>query len=111
MKVRIAALSVVGALVLMSAGANAAIDDKKASEIMSKSGCGACHTIDKKLVGPSYRDVAKKHKGAKDAAVVLAKKVREGGAGAYGQIPMPPNAKEKISDDDLKAMVEWVLSK
>lgn len=111
MKVRTAAWSVAGALVLMSMGANAAIDDKKATEIMNKAGCGACHTLDKKLVGPSYKDVAKKHKGAKDAAATVAKKVREGSTGAYGQIPMPPNPKDKISDDDLKAMVEWVLSK
>lgn len=111
MKIRIAAFSVAGALVLMSTGANAAIDDKKATEIMAKAGCSACHTIDKKLVGPSYKEVAKKHKGAKDAVAMLAKKVREGGTGAYGQIPMPPNPKDKISDDDLKSMVEWVLSK
>ena len=111
MTFRIAAWSMAGALVLMSTGANAAIDDKKANEIMSKAGCSACHTVDKKLVGPSYKDVAKKQKGAKDAAAMLTKKVRDGGAGAYGQIPMPPNPKEKISDADLKALVEWVLSK
>ena len=111
MKVRIAAWSVAGALVLMSTGANAAIDDKKAAEIMSKAGCGACHTVDKKLVGPAYKEVAKKHKGQKDAVAVLTKKIREGGAGVYGQIPMPPNPKDRISDDDLKSMVEWVLSR
>lgn len=111
MKIRIAALSVAGALVLMSTGANAAIDDKKATELLNKSGCAACHTLDKKLVGPSYKEVAKKQKGQKDAVAAITKKVREGGAGAYGQIPMPPNPKDKISDADLKALVDWVLSK
>jgi cytochrome c len=111
MNIRIAALSMAGALVLASAGAGAAIDDKKATEIMSKAGCSACHNVDKKVVGPSYKEVAKKHKGDKNAAVALAKKVREGGSGVYGQIPMPPNSKGQISDEDLKALLDWVLSK
>jgi len=111
MKIRIAALSVAGALALISVGANAAIDDKKAAEIMKKAGCAACHSVDKKGVGPAYKDVAKKRKGEKDSVAMLTKKVRAGGTGAYGQIPMPPNPKEKISDDEVKAMVEWVLSK
>ena len=111
MNVRIVALSVAGALAVASFGANAVIDDKKAQEIMSKSGCAACHSVDKKLVGPAYKDVAKKHKGQKNAVEALTKKVRSGGAGVYGQIPMPPNSPSQISDADLKAMVEWVLSK
>lgn len=111
MKIRIAAFSVAGALVLMSTGASAAMDDKKATELLNKGGCMACHTVDKKLVGPSYKEVAKKHKGEKGAIALVAKKVREGGTGAYGQIPMPPNPKDKISDADLKALVDWVLSK
>ncbi len=111
MNIRIAALSLAGALALMSAGVSAAIDDKKATEIMSKAGCSACHSVDKKLVGPSYRDVAKKRKGEKGAAAALAKKVREGGSGAYGQIPMPPTAAGQIADGDLKALIDWVLSK
>ena len=111
MKIRVLALSVAGALAFVSLGANAVIDDKKALEIMNKSGCAACHNVDKKLVGPAYKEVAKKHKGQKDAVSVLMKKVRSGGAGVYGQIPMPPNSPAQISDADLKAMVEWVLSK
>lgn len=111
MKIRIAALSVAGALALLSVGANAAIDDKKAAEIMSKSGCAACHNVDKKLVGPSYKDVAKKHKGEKGAAASLAKKVRQGGSGTYGQIPMPPTGTGQIADGDLKELIDWVLSK
>jgi cytochrome c len=110
MKIRIVALSIAGALALAST-ANAAIDDKKATEIMNKAGCSACHSVDKKGVGPAFKDVAKKRKAEKDSAAMLAKKVREGGAGAYGPIPMPANPKDKIGDDDLKAMVDWVLSK
>ena len=111
MKIRIAALSVAGALVLMSTGASAAMDDKKATELLNKGGCMACHTVDKKLVGPSFKEIAKKHKGQKDVVAAISKKVRDGGAGAYGQIPMPPNPKDKINDADLKALVDWVLSK
>ena len=111
MKIRIAALSVAGALALASMGTNAAIDDKKAQEIMTKAGCTACHTVDKKGVGPSYKEVAKKHKGQKDAVAVLTKKIRAGGAGVYGQIPMPPNSPGQISDADLKVLIDWVLSK
>ena len=111
MKIRIAALSMAGAFALMSAAAAAAIDDKKATEIMNKAGCSACNTVDKKVVGPSYKEVAKKRKGEKGAASAMTKAVREGGSGTYGQIPMPPNSKNQISDEDLKALVDWVLSK
>lgn len=111
MKIRIAALSVAGALALASTGATAAIDDKKATELMNKGACIACHSVDKKGVGPSYKDVAKKRKAEKDAAATLAKKVRAGGSGAYGPVPMPANPKEKISDDEVKQLVEWVLTK
>ena len=78
---------------------------------MTKAGCAACHSVDKTGVGPAYTDVAKKRKGDKDVAAMLAKKIREGGEGAYGKMPMPPNPASTISDDELKAMVEWVLTK
>jgi len=95
----------------VAAGAIAPLDDAKALEIMNKAGCAACHAIDKKIVGPAYTDVAKKRKGEQGAAAMLVKKIREGGAGAYGSIPMPPNPASKISDDELKAMVDWLLTK
>ena len=91
--------------------AMAVLDDTKAQEIMAKAGCAACHAIDKKGVGPAYTDVAKKRKGEPGAAAMLVKKVRDGGVGAYGQIPMPPNPASKISDDELKAMIDWALTK
>lgn len=81
--------------------------------IATKSGCLACHTVDKKLVGPSYKDVAAKYKGKADAAAMLADKVRKGGVGNWGPppIPMPPNPADKISDADLKTVIQWILNR
>jgi cytochrome c len=76
---------------------------------LNKAGCLACHTKDKKLVGPAYKDVAAKYKGQADAVAKLSDKVRKGGGGVYGPVPMPPNPVDKISDADLKAAVEWIL--
>jgi cytochrome c len=78
-------------------------------EMAQKGGCMACHTMDKKLVGPAYKDVAAKYKGQGDAAAKLADKVRKGGVGVWGPIPMPPNAAEKINDADLKTVIAWIL--
>jgi len=77
--------------------------------LAKKSGCFNCHTVDKKLVGPSYKDVAKKYKGNAGAAAMLVKKVSDGGSGVWGPIPMPPN-KTKVSEADIKTLVDWVLS-
>ncbi|MGE5467434.1 MAG: c-type cytochrome [Ignavibacteria bacterium] len=76
--------------------------------IAQKAGCLACHTKDKKLVGPAYKDVAAKYKGQAVEAK-LVEKVRKGGVGTWGQIPMPPNPADKINDADLKTVVEWIL--
>jgi len=104
-------LAIAGGLALANVAAAAAIDDKAAAAIMAKATCNACHAVDKKGVGPSFQDVAKKRKAEKDAAATLAKKIRDGGGGSYGPVPMPPNPKNKISDDELNKMVEWVLSR
>ncbi len=69
-------------------------------------GCLACHSVDKKIVGPAYKDVAAKYKG-QDVVAKLVKKVKNGGKGVWGEIPMPPNA--AVSEDDIKTIVEWVL--
>ncbi|MBL8362746.1 MAG: c-type cytochrome [Rubrivivax sp.] len=76
---------------------------------MNKAGCLACHAKDKKLVGPAYKDVAAKYKGQADAVAKLSEKIRKGGQGVWGPVPMPPSGADKISDADLKAAVEWVL--
>jgi cytochrome c len=77
--------------------------------VMTSAGCTACHASDKKLLGPAYNDVAAKYKGQADAAALLVKKVREGGKGVWGPIPMPPHPPAKISDADLAAAIAWVL--
>lgn len=89
---------------LLSFGAQAATGE----EIMTKSGCMACHTKDKKLVGPALKDIAAKYKG-QDMVAKLSAKVRAGGSGVFGPIPMAPNPVAKISDADLKTAVEWIL--
>ncbi len=91
----------------IAAGAHAA--DPKAAEALAKtSGCLACHTVDKKLIGPSYKDVAAKYRGNKGAEAELIKKVKAGGKGVWGDIPMSPNA--HVKDEDIKTMVQWILS-
>ena len=101
-------VSLAGAAFLASGAAHAALDNAKAEAMMKKDGCAACHAIDKKLVGPSYLDVANKYRNDKGAAANLAKKVKAGGSGVWGQIPMPPNA--AVSDADIKDLVEWILT-
>jgi len=81
-----------------------AVDDA-----MTKAGCMACHAKDKKLVGPSFKDIAAKYKGQADAVAKLSDKVRKGGSGVFGPVPMAPNPPDKISDADLKAAIELIL--
>ena len=71
-------------------------------------GCMACHQVATKVVGPAYKDVAAKYKDQADAAEMLAAKVKAGGVGTWGQIPMPPNA--HVSEDNIRTIVTWVLS-
>lgn len=78
-------------------------------EAMKKAGCLACHSDDKKIVGPSYKEVAKKYAGQADAAAKLFEKVRKGGSGVWGPVPMSPNPPDKISDADLKAAITYIL--
>ncbi|MFO1266040.1 MAG: c-type cytochrome [Rubrivivax sp.] len=78
---------------------------------MNKAGCLACHAVDKKLVGPAYKEVAAKYKGKPEMVATLSAKVRKGGQGVWGPVPMPPTGPDKISDADLKSAIEWVLSR
>ncbi len=82
--------------------------DGSTEEAMNKAGCLACHSADKKIVGPSFKDIAAKYKG-QDVVATLMQKVRTGGKGSFGPVPMAPNGPEKISDADLKAAVELIL--
>jgi cytochrome c len=77
-------------------------------ELAKKSACTACHAVDKKLVGPAYREVAAKYKGDKGAEAKLIEKVKKGGSGVWGQVPMPANS--NVKDEDIKTLVKWVLS-
>lgn len=99
-----ALLTLAATALAMAAGpALASVD-----EAMTKAGCMACHTKDKKLVGPAFKEIAAKYKG-QDVVAKLMDKVRKGGAGTFGPVPMAPNGADKISDADLKAAVEAIL--
>lgn len=83
----------------------------QASEaIVKKARCVACHTVDAKRVGPAYRDVAAKYRNDPKAPGKLFEKVRKGGSGNWGEVPMMPHEADKISDEDLKAAIQWILS-
>lgn len=94
----------VSAAVALLASGSAMADMKLAQE----KNCMACHAVDKKMVGPSYKDVAAKYAGQKDAADKLAQKVLKGGSGVWGPVPMPANA--QVSEAEAKKLVAWVLA-
>jgi len=79
------------------------------AQLAVKSGCMACHLADKKLVGPGFKEIAVKYKGRDDAVAYLTQRVRKGGPGNWGQIPMVPNDVSKLSDADLKTQINWIL--
>ena len=100
MKVFVAAAVAAGLLSAAPAFADEALAKAK--------NCLACHSVDKKLVGPAYKDVAAKYKGDAGAAAMLAEKVQKGGSGTWGQIPMPPNP--QVNADEAKKLTDWILS-
>lgn len=99
MKLSPSILVMLGTLVASPAFANADLAQKK--------NCTACHAVDKKLLGPSFKEVAAKYAADKDAAAMLATKIQKGGVGAWGQIPMPANP--QVSDAEAKQLAAWVL--
>jgi cytochrome c len=96
---KFALIAAVAAVVAGPAFANA--------DLAKAKNCLACHAVDKKMVGPAFKDIAAKYAGQKDAAAKLADKVIKGGTGVWGQIPMPANA---VSKDEADKLVAWVLS-
>ena len=94
------------AVALFAASASAFAQDP--AKLAQEKACLTCHTLDRKLVGPAYKDVAKKYAGDKDAMTKLVKKVREGGQGVWGPVPMPPNT--SVSEKEAAILVKWVLS-
>ena len=77
-------------------------------QLATAKNCMACHAVDKKLVGPSYKDVAAKYAGQKDAADKLAAKIIKGGSGVWGPVPMPANA--QVNADEAKKLAAWVMT-
>ena len=92
----------------VSGGAHAVMDNATAEAMMKKDGCAACHEVDKKLIGPAFKDVAAKYKGDKNAAARLRDKVKKGGTHVWGEAAMPPNV--LASDADIKELVDWILT-
>jgi cytochrome c len=97
----------IAAMALGLAGQANAVDAAKAQALAKSKNCFTCHSIDKKLVGPAYKDVAKKFKSDPNAVAELSKKVINGSSGVWGSIPMPPNP---VSQDEAKTLVEWILT-
>jgi len=104
MKYIIAGLALTG---LMVAGSAMATD---MPPLAKKNGCVACHSIDKKIMGPAWMDVSKKYKGDKDAEAKLIAKVSKGGSGVWGKMPMPPIDPSGKKQDDIKQLVQFILS-
>ena len=94
-------LAAVAALAALASPARAS------EELAKKHNCLACHQVGAKSVGPAYKDIAAKYKGQADAAAKLADKVKKGGTGVWGQVPMPPNA--AVPDADVTTLVGWIL--
>lgn len=107
MKVQL--LAILAASTMLAATQANAVDAKAAQALAQKSGCLACHSIDKKVLGPSYKDVAAKYKGNKAAEAKLIAKVKSGGSGVWGPMPMPANSPQ-IKDADIKTIVQWILT-
>jgi cytochrome c len=100
MKVLFALIAVAATSVAAPALANADLAQKK--------NCMACHSTDKKVIGPAFKDVASKYAGQKDATDALAAKILKGGSGSWGQVPMPANP--QVNEAEAKQLAAWVLS-
>ena len=92
-----------------AADPNAGEPSSPAEALARKSKCTSCHAVSKRMIGPSFKDIAAKYKGDKDAQAKLESKVRKGGSGSFGYLPMP-GASKSVSDEDIKTIVEWVLT-
>jgi cytochrome c len=93
---------------LLLAGTASAATEAEAMDIAKKNGCLACHQLDKKMVGPAWKDVGKKYAGDAEAEAKLLVKVKKGGKGVWGEVPMPPNA--TVKEADIKTLVQYVLT-
>lgn len=98
-------IAIAASVALAFAAAGTASANEKLAQ---SSGCLACHTVDKKVVGPAFKEIAAKYRNDKGAADKLAAKVKAGGSGVWGPVAMPPNA--HVKDPDIKALVAWILA-
>jgi len=102
-------IQLMSAVVLtLFSGAALAQNAAAAKALASKSACLACHAVDKKLVGPAFKDVAAKHAGQADALEKVSARIKSGGSGMYGPVPMPAQA--QLKDDELKLLAGWILA-
>jgi cytochrome c len=95
------------AIAAAAAGLGASTSALADMQLATAKNCMACHAVEKKLVGPSYKDVAAKYAGQKDAVDKLSVKVIKGGSGVWGPVPMPANA--QVSPDEARKLVSWIL--
>jgi cytochrome c len=93
-------------LPLLGACLGAAGQESDPAKLAQQKNCLTCHAMDKKIVGPSYQEVAKKYAGQKDAAVTLVTKVMKGSSGTWGAVPMPP---QSVSEAEAQQLVSWIL--
>ena len=100
----------IAAVAFAAAGlvASSVVFAQSAEDLIKKDGCSACHANDKKVVGPAYTEVAAKYKGDAGALAKLSEKVKKGGSGVWGPVPMPPNS--TVSDADIKTSVTYILA-
>ena len=95
------------ALFFFATKAHSNSDDQKAFTLAKQNACLGCHAVDKKIVGPSFQSVAKKYQHDQNAPTFLKNKIAKGGAGSWGVVPMPANA--KLNEADLSALTSWIL--
>lgn len=105
---RLAATALAFPALLLATATASAQDAPAGAKLAQQYACTACHGVDKAIVGPSFLDVSKKYGDDKAALEKLVAKVRAGGSGAWGAIPMPPQG--HLPDADVKVIVEWVLA-
>ncbi|RZF31217.1 c-type cytochrome [Paraburkholderia sp. UYCP14C] len=99
---------VVGGLVGAMTSVACAAEAPRGQQVAAANACMGCHAVDRKLVGPSFQQIAAKYKGDAQAPAKLARKVKDGGSGVWGMIPMP--AHQSMNDADIRAVVDWVLA-
>lgn len=93
---------------LFALGLLAAGNTQASEKLAQSSGCMTCHAVDRKVIGPGYKEIAAKYRNDKSAEAKLIKKVKAGGSGVWGSTPMPPNA--HVKEDDIKTIVHWILT-